>query len=410
VAACQAAAPAPAPRDAGGVEAAAETAAETAAEAATDASSGTCVAPCRAEEFCGASGACVSDVTQVAAGTGHTCALHRDGHVSCWGYGAFIAAGLPPLTPPVTVALPRPATAVAVGAEAACALLDDGGAACWGVFAGQLQPVQAIVREDGTRLSGITQLAGGTLAFCALNPAGAHCWGSNESAELGRPQGMTFAPTTALLVHPGPSKLLAASVAILVHDGQRQLCGWGANDAGIIPGARGVVDRPTCANDVPDVLALSGGDGHVCARRGGNRFSCWGSNSGGQLGTGDDSLLDVEMPGQMTTLPAEITTIAAGGYHTCILLADGAVHCFGNNDHAQVGLPSSAAIFSPRAITGFSRRVVALGSGAEANHTCAILDDGAAECWGLDDRGQLGQGPTSEVSTRNSPRPVAVRF
>jgi hypothetical protein len=316
---------------------------------------------------------------------------------------------LPALTGPRKVPLVRAARAISVGAEAACALLDDGTASCWGVLGGKLEAAKVIVTEAGTPLAGITQLAGGTLAFCALTPAGTHCWGSNESSELGRTADMMFPPTTAVLVHPGPSKLLAASVAILVHDGQSQLCGWGANDAGIVPGPRGVVARPTCTN-VADVQALSGGDGHVCARRGGDRFSCWGSNSGGQLGTGDDSLLDVELPGQMTTLPGPILQIAAGGYHTCALLEGGAVHCFGNNDHAQVGQKSGAAVFSPVPVGGFAGKVVAIGAGAEANHTCAILEDGSLACWGLDDRGQLGDGVGAEDSTRNSPRPVAVGF
>src|SRR5687767_963547 len=60
---------------------------------------------CPADHFCGsASGTCISDVVQVAAGTGHTCALHREGRVTCWGYGGFIGPGLGTLTSPVTVA------------------------------------------------------------------------------------------------------------------------------------------------------------------------------------------------------------------------------------------------------------------------------------------------------------------
>ncbi len=50
-------------------------------------------ADCPADHFCGASQSCVSAVVQVAAGSYHTCALHKDGTVSCWGLAESITAG-----------------------------------------------------------------------------------------------------------------------------------------------------------------------------------------------------------------------------------------------------------------------------------------------------------------------------
>ena len=365
---------------------------------------------CAAGQFCSVTGKCVGAVKAVAAGTVHTCALHRDGRVSCWGLGAFIGPKLPTLTPPVPIALPERATALAVGIQAACALMESGQVSCWGDLGSGAEEPAPVVEESGAALAGVTAIAGGSVAFCASGPRATHCWGENKASELARPATMSFPPRTAVEIPGGPRPLMAASVAILVHDGVGQLCGWGNNDSAIVPGPRGIVERPTCAAQaLPDVLQLSAGDGHACARRGGAAFSCWGSNAGGQLGNGDDTMLDVPLPGQRQTLPAELDTIAAGAYHTCALVKGGAVWCWGSNQQGECGSPSSAPVFSPAAVVGLSR-VMAIGSGAGAQHTCVVLDDGSVRCWGSDLDGQLGSGATREDDTRFSPAPAAVRW
>jgi alpha-tubulin suppressor-like RCC1 family protein len=364
---------------------------------------------CGAGQFCSdASQTCISAVTAVAPGTFHTCALHANGRVSCWGDTQFIRPGPAQLTGPIDVPLGRRATAVVAGAQASCALMDDGSVRCWGVLGDTLLAPGPVVKEDGTQLGGVTQIAGGTLTFCAGTPAGTHCWGENRASELARPDSQTFGPLTAVLSQPGPRPLLAATVAIVVHDGKGQLCGWGNNDSGLVPGARGIVAQPTCVEQITDVLQLSAGDGHVCARRAGNMFACWGSNSGGQLGVGDDGVLDMVLPGMTRTLPAKISSITAGGYHTCALLETGAVMCWGSNEHGECGVPVSAPQFSPVRAAGPA--FVAINSGAEAAHTCGVRADGQVQCWGTDERGQLGSGATTEDSSRMSAVPVSVKW
>jgi alpha-tubulin suppressor-like RCC1 family protein len=370
-----------------------------------------CNPACAPDQFCGMpSGTCISAVAQVAAGSTHTCAVHRDGRVSCWGYGPFIAPGLPPVvTPPQVIALDGPAAAVAVGIQAACALLRDGTVDCWGDLGQGVEPAQKVVREDHTLLGGVTQIAGGSLAFCGVTAAGVHCWGDNASGELARPTSMKLPPRTAVLARPGPAPVLAATVAILVHDGGAQLCGWGNNDSGIAPGAREILTTPSCAGDIPQVLQLGAGDGHVCARRGGATFSCWGNNAGGQLGIDDENVLEAPLPGAMRDLPGEIRTIAAGAYHTCALLANGTVSCWGNNDFGQCALRSSAPLFGPRTVDDLAG-VAAIGSGAGAQHTCVVMTDGSVRCWGYDDDGQLGTGATTPDDNRYDERPTPVRW
>jgi hypothetical protein len=386
---------------------------DTGADGATTADAGRIACQpngaCGAGQFCStASQTCISAITAVAPGSFHTCALHANGRVSCWGDTQFIRPGPGQLTGPIDVPLDRRATAVVAGAQASCALLDDGSLRCWGVLGDKLLAPGPVVKEDGTRLGGVTQIAGGTLTFCAGTPAGTYCWGENRASELARPDTQVFGPLTAVLSQPGPRPLLAATVAIVVHDGKGQLCGWGNNDSGLVPGPRGIVAQPTCADQITDVAQISGGDGHVCVRRAGNAFSCWGSNSGGQLGTGDDSLLDVALPGMTGKLPGKITDITAGGYHTCALLETGAVMCWGSNEHGECGVPASAPLFSPVRAAGPA--FVSIDSGAEASHTCGILADGQVQCWGNDEHGQLGSGALTEDSTRMSATPVPVKW
>jgi hypothetical protein len=313
------------------------------------------------------------------------------------------------VTPPVTVEIPERASAVAVGIQAACALLEGGRVRCWGDLGKGPEAALPVETEDGAPLAGLTELAGGSLTFCGVSPAGVHCWGENRQSELARPASMSFPSRTALLVLGTPRPIITATVAILVHDGASTLCGWGNNDSGIVSAPRGIVERPACSDLVPGILQLSAGDGHVCARRGGATFSCWGSNAGGQLGNGDDQMMDVPLPGAPRSLPAEITTIAAGAYHTCALLKTGAVHCWGSNQAGETGSESSAPVFSPRVVEGLDG-VVALGAGAGSQHTCAVKGSGEVLCWGSDSDGQLGSGAREQDPARYSARPVVVRW
>ncbi len=97
--------------------------------------------------------------------------------------------------------------------------------------------------------------------------------------------------------------------------------------------------------------------------------------------------------------------------HTCALLTDGSVACFGLNIRGQIG-PAPAVdqihVLTPTRISGLSQEVAALGSGPSAQHTCAILSDGSVACWGHNDAGQLGIAVTDLDETRFSAQPVTV--
>jgi alpha-tubulin suppressor-like RCC1 family protein len=248
---------------------------------------------------------------------------------------------------------------------------------------------------------------------CAANPQGTWCWGRNDFGQLARPLTLKES-STALLAHPGGSRLLGTGIAALVYDGAGQLCGWGRNATKLISpvDAVDVFTQPEC-RALADVSDLTVGDTHACVRHGDGRFTCWGERYYGQLGLGGTDTADVPPPGMPASL-APVSALAAGVSHTCALspAPEGSVTCFGRNDHGQIGPAATGVeeeIRVPTKVTGLSA-VTGLGAGSTAQHTCAILADGAVACWGNDHAGQLGDTPAAVDPTRFSRQPVMVRF
>ena len=83
-------------------------------------------------------------------------------------------------------------------------------------------------------------------------------------------------------------------------------------------------------------MAISIGDGHACVTLDNSSAACWGYNFYGQLGNGStrDSATPVLVP-----LPLGRTAIAiATGYlHTCAMLDNGTAACWGYNFYGQLG-------------------------------------------------------------------------
>ncbi|MCA9676404.1 MAG: tandem-95 repeat protein, partial [Myxococcales bacterium] len=156
------------------------------------------------------------------------------------------------------------------------------------------------------------------------------------------------------------------------------------------------------------ILQLAGGNSHVCALRNDGRVKCWGLNAYGNLGVGDTNSRGNEPNEMGTNLPyvdlgtgRTVVTLAAGGEHTCALLDDSTVKCWGYNYSGQLGLgdtvsrgnaPGQMGDSLPTIDLGTGRTVVQMDGGSE--HTCAVLDNGTVKCWGANSHGQLGLGDT----------------
>ncbi len=163
------------------------------------------------------------------------------------------------------------------------------------------------------------------------------------------------------------------------------------------------------------VRKLAVGAHHVCAlvktpsREG--LVTCWGENMNGRLGTGSASPAILTQPtldgtgypvavnfgnDPSTSAPYEAVDLSAGFEHTCAILADGKVKCWGGNSSGQLGIGSTSMIGAASSDMGASlaavdlKGVAAVSISAGAGHTCAALADGSAKCWGDNFYGQLG--------------------
>jgi alpha-tubulin suppressor-like RCC1 family protein len=95
--------------------------------------------------------------------------------------------------------------------------------------------------------------------------------------------------------------------------------------------------------------------------------------------------------------------IAAGGRHACVILTDGTVRCWGDNSQQQLGNPTAGGVsFKPVVVNGITK-AVAIGAGF--THTCVVVSDGTVRCWGGNDQGQLGIG--NAIGSSASPVTVA---
>ena len=88
--------------------------------------------------------------------------------------------------------------------------------------------------------------------------------------------------------------------------------------------------------------------------------------------------------------------IAAGSEHTCALLRDGTARCWGRNNHGELGDGSTRTHLHPVAVRGL-HDAVAIAAAAE--HTCAVLRDRTVRCWGSNDLGEAGDGTRIDRTT-----------
>lgn len=136
------------------------------------------------------------------------------------------------------------------------------------------------------------------------------------------------------------------------------------------------------------ITAIAVGGFHTCALLEEGNVKCWGLNTSGQLG--DGSTTDRSIPGEVTGLGDNIVSLAAGYYHTCALTSASGVKCWGNNASGQLGDGTQTFRSLPVDVSGLSSGVISITAGMY--HTCALTAGGGAKCWGANGWGALGDG------------------
>jgi len=225
------------------------------------------------------------------------------------------------------------------------------------------------------------------------------CWGNNFYGQLGDSQSggnqYNFDSTidSSIPVHvllDPPVKAISAgdSHTCAVLDNNSAMC-WGLNSSGQL-GDNSTTNSsiPVAVNGLGPVKAISAGEYHNCAILDNNSAMCWGLNSSGQLG--DNSTTDSSIPVAVNGL-GSVKAISGGYAHTCAILNDDSLKCWGGNGDGQLGIgaPSGTTELIPVSGSGLGGvKSISLGYA----HSCALLSDQSAKCWGKNVNGQLGNG------------------
>jgi len=325
----------------------------------------------------------------------HLCALLSGGVIKCWGYGDNGALGYGDTLdrgdepgemgeglPAVDLGAGKTAIGISNGFLHSCAVLTGGGLKCWGENTrGELGLGDVLQRGSAPNQMGddlpqvdlgqgalVTSVSLGYQFSCALLVGGAvKCWGSNGGGQLGLGD----------LANRGDQPNEMGDNLPVVDLGQGQTA-----------------------------VAVSTGHRHSCALLTGGAVKCWGVGNRGQLGLGD-ALIHGDQPNEMgDNLPfvdlglgVTATAVTAGYEHSCALLSDGRVKCWGRNLEGQLGLGDTAIRGDQPNEMGDALPFVDLGQGqaaaavvAATAYSCAVLVDGAVKCWGINLEGELGLG------------------
>ena len=278
------------------------------------------------------------------------------------------------------------------------------------------------------------QLDAGRYHTCALLPGGSvRCWGFSREGELGYANTVTVGddetPGSA-----GPVDLGAGRTATAISSGDFHTCalldggsvrcwGFGANGR-LGSGSEANVGDDEHPGSVPPVKlgagrtakALSSGGAHTCALLDDDSVRCWGFGYDGRLGYGNmDDVGDGETPDAAG--PVDLgaghtaTAISAGDFHTCALLDDATVRCWGIGASGQLGYGNGQRVGDDEAPgsvgpvnlgAGRTARAISAGGG----ETCAVLDGGSVRCWGFGRDGRLGYGNTASIGDDEAPGSV----
>jgi alpha-tubulin suppressor-like RCC1 family protein len=398
---------------------------------------------------------------QIATGMDHTCALLEDRTVRCWGFNSFgwlgdgtttrrlnpvqvLASGTAALNPVVLSGV----TQITAGDAHTCALLEDKTVRCWGrngsgrlgdgTTEQRLNPVQVLASgsTQGTDvLGGVAQITAGNGHTCALlEDKTIRCWGFNRNGQLGdgtlgdglteqrlNPvQVLASGSTQGTDVLGGVAQITAGDAHTCALLEEKTIRCWGFNLRGQLGDgtttqrlnpvqvlASGSTQGANVLGGVTQVAA--GNDDHTCALLEDKTVRCWGDNQGGKLGDGttDQRFNPVQVLAsgstQGTNVLGGVTQVAAGNDdHTCALLEDKTVSCWGYNGFGALGDGTTTNRLNPVQVlaSGDTQGTDVLGGVTQIatgrDHTCARLDDKTARCWGFNSNGELGDGTQTQ--------------
>eukprot|EP01043_Picozoa_sp_COSAG02_P028928 COSAG02_NODE_1778_length_10950_cov_7.595060_1_plen_2048_part_10 len=252
---------------------------------------------------------------------------------------------------------------LAAGGTMTSAVLDDGSVMMSGLIADRSNVYFSPV-DLGEGRTAVSISSGGSFSCAVLDDSSVKCWGKGQWYELGNG-------------HWSDTRITGFELRF--HHSY----------------AENSVDLGTGRSAV----AVDCGLNHACAILDDGSLKCWGNRRHGQTGNGP--LIDQGQSPLLVDLGTDRTAVAvaSGWYHTCATLDDGSLKCWGSNQYGQLGIGETCYHCRSNTDVHLTPGLVDLGTGRTAiaisagdRHTCAILDNGSLKCWGLNSHGQVGIG------------------
>jgi alpha-tubulin suppressor-like RCC1 family protein len=351
---------------------------------------------------------------QISAGAYHACGVTPLGRAFCWGNGALgmLGFGDTVSTPaPVAVAGHLTFSEVSAGTEHTCGVATDGTLYCWGGNRiGQLgigtrdtlwHQVPTAITDALTFMS----LDAGEFHTCALTNGGhAYCWGYNGYGENG--DGSLGNVEASPVPVSGGLSFLAARA------GTTHSCAIAANNAGycwgnsiglgadsfpspcVLTGLGYLCPSPTPVGGAREYQSIDAAWGHSCGVTTSGSAYCWGGNGSGQLGAATSA--DFHGAPLAVNGGLVFALVTTGYAHTCALTPTGQGYCWGANGAGQLGdgtgVGGSSMSSAPVAVAG---GLVFASLSAGFAFTCGVTRSQVGYCWGKNDFGQLGTGPST---------------
>ena len=390
--------------------------------------------------------------TQVSTSLYSTCALLDNSTVKCWGADQFGNLGIESNgfgdesgetvanLSNIDLGTGVYAKDIFGGRYHVCAVLTDNTTKCFGNGGnGRLGQENGATRGDNPNEMGdnlaVTNLGAGlypisgdgwTNHSCAILSNGQiKCWGEGGQGRTGhggqadRGDGAGEMGDNLIFTDMGAGRSAKVvetgdnfSCAILDNDGVK--C-WGDGAQGR-RGSGNTADRGDGGSEMGDNLAyvnlgtgrtakdIKLGHQHACVLMDNNQVKCWGEGSYGRLGIGNQA--DIGNAGSETGdgiaqtdlgTGRSVKAIATGIYHSCALLDNNKINCWGYNGYGQLGRGTNANIGDGAGEMGDNMVSVMLPNAdkpvsiyAGGYHTCTVLESNEIKCWGRNQAGQLG--------------------
>ena len=356
----------------------------------------------------------------LATGNSHTCAILENGSAMCWGldnYGQLGDGGDATnlIKPTSFVSIDGGQTVAQIYARQlrTCIVLDDNSASCWGFNEdGQAGDDSTntykspSVKVEFPQGKGVKSMGMGLKHTCAiLEDDTLTCWGLDSHGALGNGDSDTsdkYTPQT--ITTPSDRKVVkvepgATHTCILLDDGG-VMC-WGRDNAGQLGNGdtSDTIHTPSSNVELPEGRAatdLSVGDHHSCALLDNGSVTCWGLNNFGQLGDNTTTNRLIPVYAHLPT-GSQAVSVSVGPHSSCAILENSSVYCWGHNNYGRLGIGVTGGIYQLPMFVEGATNVVDLS--LDYDHTCALSENGSISCWGRSKYGPLGIGPSGDINT-----------